>query len=302
MRTTTPTLRRLSPAAVASRPAATERRPIRWVAWWVACLVCGGLVGLVFAVVGALRGGRPSRRRVLLVVTGTAVQLVCAGVATVTIAADGAIGPATVRLENSAARALRVQDHAPWQLTRTVVNLPVSGAALLYAAAKGGRPYRGAANGTVVVSLQDGVARGGTMYGTVLLTNRQATTTSAAIRGPGFFEHEVRHSNQWAVSTLLAGPAAFPALYAADESLFPGAHNHFERQAGLSDGGYHPPHHSPPAGGRLAFLIVGLVAGYRLAARRFPRLTAAAVAPDAPRAHRGPPAGPSLERPQPTTT
>jgi hypothetical protein len=298
MRTTTPTLRRLSRAAVASRPAATERRPIRWVAWWAACLVCGGLVGLLFAVIGALRGGRPSRRRVLLVVTGTALQLVCAGVATVTIAADGAISPATVRLENSAARALRVQDHTPGQLTRTVVNLPVSGAALLYAAAKGGRPYRGAANGTVVVSLQDGVARGGTMYGTVLLTNRQATT-SAAIRGPGFFEHEVRHSNQWAVSTLLAGPAAFPALYAADESLFPGAHNHFERQAGLSDGGYHPPHDSPPAGGRLAFLLVGLVAGYRLAAHRFPRLTAA---PDAPRAHRGPRAGPSLEQPQPTTT
>jgi hypothetical protein len=281
MRTSTPTLHQPSPAAVASRPVVTGRRSIRRVAWWAACLFCGGLVGLLFAVVGTFRGGRPSRRRVLLVLTGTAVQMVCASYfATVTVATDLAACPATAQLDKSAARAFRVKDGAPWRTTRTIVNPPVSGAALLYAAAKGGHPYRCAANGMTVVMMQDGFARRGTMYGTVFLTNLQTATTSARILR--VWEHEARHSNQWAVSTLLAGPVAFPALYAADESLFSGAHNHFERQAGLTDGGYHTPHHSPPAASRLAFLLVGLIAGYRAASRRRLRLSGAAAAPDAP--------------------
>jgi hypothetical protein len=92
----------------------------------------------------------------------------------------------------------------------------------------------------IVAPLQDGVARRGTTYGTVFLPNLPTATTSAG--SPSILEHEARHSNQWAASTLLAGPVAFPALFAA---------------------------------GRLAFLLVGLVTGYRIASRRRLRLAGA---------------------------
>jgi hypothetical protein len=52
--------------------------------------------------------------------------------------------------------------------------------------------------------------------------------------------HESRHVDQWAVANLLAGPFAFPAAYFIDDALFPSSRNHFERDAGLSRGGYPP--------------------------------------------------------------
>ncbi|MFN8616575.1 MAG: hypothetical protein U0837_05725 [Dehalococcoidia bacterium] len=50
--------------------------------------------------------------------------------------------------------------------------------------------------------------------------------------------HEVRHREQWAWSTLIGGPFAFPTAYTIDDFFFPGSMNHFERAAGLKGGGY----------------------------------------------------------------
>ncbi|MFW6693010.1 hypothetical protein [Streptomyces sp. MAR4 CNX-425] len=238
-----------APPAVHRAPARlVERRPV----WWAACLICGGLVGLLLAAVGTLRGARPSRRRVLAVVCGTVVQAVLAGAFAV-LGPGGQTRPCGAPGEGGGL----------WQTARTVVNAPVSGAALLYAAGEGGEMFHCAANGTTAVVLDDGFARAGTMYGTVFLTDQRAETQSPRMRR--LSEHEARHSDQWALGSLLAGPAAFPALYAADEMFFPGAYNHFEQAAGLEDGGYDPPPDSPPAAGRLAVLSVGLLVGYTLA-------------------------------------
>jgi hypothetical protein len=51
-------------------------------------------------------------------------------------------------------------------------------------------------------------------------------------------DHEARYRPQWAVGTVIGGPFAFPVAYAVDDFFFPGARNHFERQAGLELGGY----------------------------------------------------------------
>lgn len=50
--------------------------------------------------------------------------------------------------------------------------------------------------------------------------------------------HEVQHRNQWAWSTVIGGPFAFPVAYTVDDFFFPGSANHFERAAGLKSGGY----------------------------------------------------------------
>ncbi|MDR7161936.1 hypothetical protein J2X42_004672 [Arthrobacter sp. BE255] len=59
--------------------------------------------------------------------------------------------------------------------------------------------------------------------------------------------HESRHVDQWAVANLLAGPIAFPAAYFANDAIFPASRNHFERDAGLSRGGYPPAPDNWPA-------------------------------------------------------
>jgi hypothetical protein len=38
--------------------------------------------------------------------------------------------------------------------------------------------------------------------------------------------------------TIIGGPLAFPAAYYTDSPFFPSSRSHFERAAGLSDGGY----------------------------------------------------------------
>lgn len=42
------------------------------------------------------------------------------------------------------------------------------------------------------------------------------------------------------MANLLAGPFAFPVAYFIDDALLPDSRNHFERDAGLSRGGYAP--------------------------------------------------------------
>ncbi len=153
---------------------------------------------------------------------------------------------------------------------RTVIIAPVAGAALGYATARGGTICRCVANTLIAALLPDGFARGSTMYGTAYIADPQTGATADRIRR--LADHEAHHSDRWAVATVLGGPTALLLLYAADESLFPGAHNHFERAAGLADGGYATPPDSPPAPGRILFLAAGpaagLSVGYLVAHRR----------------------------------
>lgn len=251
---TTPTLDRPAPTvSLEPRPAVPKRQaPAMWpgnrrarrALWWVACLICGGLVGLVLSIVGTLRGRAPSRLRRGVVLAGAAVQLASAG---------------------SFAAAVPEGDGGLRETTRMVVNAPVSGAALLYGLGKGGEVHQGN-NGTTTVVLADGVVRAGTMFGTVFLTDQHMEADSP--RTQRLAEHEARHTDQWAAFSLVGGPAAFPALYALDEAFFPGAFNHFERQAGLDDGGYDTPSDCPSIAGRLTLVSLALVAGLTLAARR----------------------------------
>ncbi|MDQ0408749.1 hypothetical protein ABVB69_38350 [Streptomyces sp. NPDC000349] len=90
----------------------------------------------------------------------------------------------------------------------------------------------------------DGYARAGTMYGTIYVSHPEPGASPDRILR--LSEHEAHHTYQWARTTLLAGPTAFPTAYAGDELFFPGPRNHFECQAGLADGGYA----SAPDGGR----------------------------------------------------
>lgn len=222
-------------------------RRARKALWWVACLLCGGLVGLVLAVVGTLRGRASSRLRRGVVAVGAAVQL-ASGAAFAVAGSEG--------------------DGGLWGNTRLVVNAPVSGAALLYGLGKGGEVRQGD-NGTTAVVLNDGVVRAGTMFGTVFLTDQHMDVGSP--RTQRLAEHEARHADQWAAFSLVGGPAAFPALYALDEAFFPGAFNHFERQAGLDDGGYDTPSDCPSLAGRLTLASLALLAGSAVAARRRPQ-------------------------------
>ena len=212
--------------------------------WWTACLVCGGLVGLLLAVAGTVRGRAPSRLRLAVVGAGAAVQLVLAA----SFAVAGTTGGA-----------------GAWETTRAVVNAPVSGAALLYGIGKGGHAYQND-NGTTAVVLDDGVVRAGTMFGTVFVTDQRMETETPRTDRLG--KHEARHADQWAAFSIAAGPAAFPTLYALDETFFPGAFNHFERQAGLADGGYDIPSDCPSIAGRLTLVSLALLGGSVLVVRR----------------------------------
>ncbi|UUU19765.1 hypothetical protein [Streptomyces sp. DSM 40750] len=201
-------------------------------------------MSLVLAAFGTMRGRVPSRRRLAVVGAGAAVQLVLAGSLAVTGTSGGG---------------------GAWKTTRAVVNAPVSGAALLYGVGKGGEVHQNG-NGTTAVVLDEGVVRAGTTFGTVFLTDQRMEAETP--RNDRLSEHEARHADQWAAFSIAAGPAAFPALYALDETFFPGAFNHFERQAGLEDGGYATPSDCPSTAGQLTLASLALLAGSALAVRR----------------------------------
>ena len=75
--------------------------------------------------------------------------------------------------------------------------------------------------------------------GNVVLASDQSPMRKG--NGKALARHESRHVTQWATLTLAGGPLAMPLLYAVDEAFFPHSRNHFERAAGLADGGYpHP--------------------------------------------------------------
>lgn len=75
--------------------------------------------------------------------------------------------------------------------------------------------------------------------GGVVLTGDRSSVGEADWKA--LANHESRHVTQWATLTLAGGPLAMPLLYAVDEAFFPRSRNHFERAAGLEDGGYSHP-------------------------------------------------------------
>ena len=120
-----------------------------------------------------------------------------------------------------------------WSKSRQVVTAPVSGLARQYVHDRGGDLC--ADQSTTIAFLPSAAADSGVAVGGVVLI-----AESPDKPGPwaALARHESRHVDQWATLTLAGGPLAMPVLYAVDDAFFPDSLNHFERAAGLEDGGY----------------------------------------------------------------
>jgi hypothetical protein len=122
---------------------------------------------------------------------------------------------------------------------------PVSGLALGFAEVRGrGLCSVGDPPMTLAFVPQAG-ERMGSMVGEVFLASPVPRINP--VRAHDLAKHESRHVDQWAVSTIVGGIGLLPALYAVDDTLYPGSENHFERAAGLTDGAY-PAAPDPPRG------------------------------------------------------
>jgi hypothetical protein len=140
---------------------------------------------------------------------------------------------------------------------RQVITAGNSGLAVAYGKILGARLCEYVPNGTLIGRMNEGYARGGTTYGHTYLTSPRPERTFSEIAP--VMRHESRHTDQWALFTLLGGPMAFPLAYSVDELFAPGAYNNFERDAGLADGGYVLPHTTSPTTTRL--IVAAAVAG-----------------------------------------
>ncbi|MBK6562279.1 hypothetical protein [Candidatus Amarobacter glycogenicus] len=107
------------------------------------------------------------------------------------------------------------------------------------------------------------LSRGSVFVGNVLLSKRLDDRSVDRILE--LSSHEVAHREQWSWATVIGGPLAFPVGYTVDNFFFPDAANHFERAAGLDEGGYDTDRTSPRLGwGEVAALAVSL-AGIEIA-------------------------------------
>jgi hypothetical protein len=164
-----------------------------------------------------------------------------------------------------------------WVLAQKATTWPETGIGMLYARVNDAHVCWARSADYYVVVHADNIAGARAMtLGDIVLTPgldlpRQQLLTIAA--------HEARHREQWAVGTVIAGPFAYPVAYAIDDFFFPGARNHFERQAGLKTGGYSHEGIGPVLGpaqlavlGVLAVIIVAvpLAARHRRASRTSP--------------------------------
>ena len=121
-------------------------------------------------------------------------------------------------------------------LAQKAATWPETGIGLLYARATAARICWSRSADYYVAVHEDNIA------------GTSAMTLGDIVFSPGFnysreqlrtlAGHEARHRPQWAVATVIGGPLALPVAYAIDDFFFPGARNHFERQAGLESGGY----------------------------------------------------------------
>jgi hypothetical protein len=231
--------------------------PMR-VVWTVVAFLGGGLAGL-FLVLPRTRSLRPRRvlacdlcqrrhRRLL----GAMVVLALISVAGFGLrVSQRARELPACAADTSIAEGRRVIDpRAPrpqpvWSTVRSAMTAPVSGLALGFAELRGrGLCSVGDPPITLAFVPQAGKHMG-SMVGEVFLASPVPRINPVSAHD--LAEHESRHVDQWAVSTIVGGIGLLPALYVIDETLYPGSENHFERAAGLSDGAYPPPP-SPPRG------------------------------------------------------
>lgn len=250
----------------------------------VACILCFGLAGLLWSVprIRARRLRRAasctvcaSHRRVRAVAAVVVAALLVLGAATrIQEALAGQIPCHSHITPNGEIRpepSLGLSPPLPWRITRNALVTPVSGFGVL---AGRGLDMESCAGPPMLVMfwLPPRTSGGGTMIGDVFLAwaPPRNATGPLSINGYGIAEeglylrygpnitqtrvneeevgrHESRHVDQWAVGTLLAGPFAFPAAYIIDGALFPSSRNHFERDAGLFEGGYPPAPNNWPA-------------------------------------------------------
>lgn len=126
---------------------------------------------------------------------------------------------------------------ALWLRTRQVLTAPVSGLASRYVDNRGGGLCQGGS--MTLAFLPSAASHSAVTVGGVVLTG--TTTSTSGPKWEAMARHESRHITQWAMLTLAGGPLAMPVLYVADDAFFPQSRNHFERAAGLADGGYPRP-------------------------------------------------------------
>jgi hypothetical protein len=204
-------------------------------------------------------GCRKRHRRLLRTLSGLIVLQVVgmAGLLAVGLGAPACSPPPA--LNQAEAIAYTTPDGGPWLRARQLVTAAPTGVALLWAKTRDAEICRFMPNGTLVARMESGYVRGGTMYGHAFLTYSHRQWTYAEL--VPIKRHESRHTVQWTMGTVVAGPLGFPVAYSVDELFAPGAHNHFERAAGLTDGGYAVPDRPPPTLVRvfLALVVVGLV-------------------------------------------
>ncbi|MEZ0492276.1 hypothetical protein AB2L28_08490 [Kineococcus sp. TBRC 1896] len=144
----------------------------------------------------------------------------------------------------------------PSVLAQKVATWPETGLAMLYADARGLSVCRYAAADYYVGVVPVAVAgKRTTNFGDMVVSPRFPTVPAEAA---ALARHESRHRPQWAVATVLAGPAAFPLAYGVDDFFFPGARNHFERLAGLAEGGYEPEGTGPVLGAPQVVVLAAL--------------------------------------------
>jgi hypothetical protein len=168
-------------------------------------------------------------------------------------------------------------------LAEKATTWPETGIGMLYARATGGHVCWSVSSDYYVAVHSD------------YLGGAHAMTLGDIVLTPGFnisseelktlVGHEARHRAQWAVLTVIGGPFAFPVAYAIDDFFFPGARNHFERQAGLESGGYGHEGIGPVLGpAQLAVLAVlaAIIVWALLAARHRRALTRASSRADTP--------------------
>ena len=161
----------------------------------------------------------------------------------------------------------QVVELTPSLFAQKVATWPETGLAMLYADARGLTVCRYAAADYYVAVVPVAEAGKRTVnFGDMVLSPRFPTVPSEAAE---LAEHESHHRPQWAVATLLAGPAAFPVAYGVDDFFFPGARNHFERLAGLESGGYVEEGHAPVLGApQVGVLTAAALGAAGLAVRR----------------------------------
>lgn len=253
-------------------------------------LLCFGVLGLLWLVLG--RGRRQRRcagcavcrrhRRIAVASVSCFGALLVLGAGVRTQMEATPVAGCDVHLSVDGEEAASELEVGPssgwWGATRQTVTAPISGVALMATHAAGMDHCSGSA---VVVAFVPPVSAesGGSVVGNVFVTwipesggpevalpgqESYVRFGPAAQDDPAQVEsiarHESRHVDQWTVATLLGGPLALPTGYSLDSLLFPMSRNHFERHAGLADGGYEAPADYGPRPLWLPLTIAGLLA------------------------------------------